>query len=150
MLSENNAVSENKKELKPQGDLVFALDIGTRTVVGIIGEYIDEKFRLKDYISVPHTKRAMVDGQVEDIKQVAKIVAQAKTALEERNGVELKRVSIAAAGRALKTCRGKMEFDISSDEYITSDMIKSMESKPYKRHRRSSTPRKREETSSTA
>ena len=127
MLSENNAVSENKKELKPQGDLVFALDIGTRTVVGIIGEYIDEKFRLKDYISVPHTKRAMVDGQVEDIKQVAKIVAQAKATLEERNGVELKRVSIAAAGRALKTCRGKMEFDISSDEYITSDMIKSME-----------------------
>lgn len=127
MLSENNAVSENKRELKPQGDLVFALDIGTRTVVGIIGEYIDEKFRLKDYISVPHTKRAMVDGQVEDIKQVAKIVAQAKAALEERNGVELKRVSIAAAGRALKTCRGKMEFDISSDEYITSDMIKSME-----------------------
>ena len=127
MLSGNNAVSENKKELKPQGDLVFALDIGTRTVVGIIGEYIDEKFRLKDYISVPHTKRAMVDGQVEDIKQVAKIVAQAKAVLEERNGVELKRVSIAAAGRALKTCRGKMEFDISSDEYITSDMIKSME-----------------------
>lgn len=127
MISENNAVSENKRELKPQGDLVFALDIGTRTVVGIIGEYIDEKFRLKDYISVPHTKRAMVDGQVEDIRQVAKIVSQAKAALEERNGVELKRVSIAAAGRALKTCRGKMQFDISSDEYITSDMIKSME-----------------------
>lgn len=127
MTSENNTVGENKRELKPQGDLVFALDIGTRTVVGIIGEYIDEKFRLKDYISVPHTKRAMVDGQVEDIKQVAKIVAQAKAALEERNGVELRRVSIAAAGRALKTCRGKMEFDISSDEYITSDMIKSME-----------------------
>ena len=32
------------KELKPQGDLVFALDIGTRTVVGILGEYIDDKF----------------------------------------------------------------------------------------------------------
>ncbi len=127
MTDGNNITAESKKELKPQGDLVFALDIGTRTVVGIIGEYIDEKFRLKDYISVPHTKRAMVDGQVEDIKQVAKIVAIAKSTLEERNGVELNRVSIAAAGRALKTCRGKMQFDITENEYITSDMIKSME-----------------------
>ena len=34
------------QELKPQGEIVFALDIGTRTVVGIIGEYEDEKLRL--------------------------------------------------------------------------------------------------------
>ncbi len=115
------------KELKPQGDLVFALDIGTRTVVGILGEYIDDKFYLQDYISVPHTKRAMVDGQVEDIKQVAKIVTQAKTALEEKNGIKLTKVSIAAAGRALKTRRVSMDFDISERDTLTEDMVKSME-----------------------
>lgn len=115
------------QELKPQGELVFALDIGTRTVVGIIGEYEDEKLRLKDYISVPHTKRAMVDGQVEDIKQVAKIVSIVKAQLEERNGVKLERVSIAAAGRALKTCQVKMDFDVSEKDYLTEDMVKSME-----------------------
>ncbi|MBR5088758.1 MAG: pilus assembly protein PilM [Ruminiclostridium sp.] len=114
-------------ELKPQGDLVFALDIGTRTVVGIIGEYIDDKFYLQDYVSVPHTKRAMVDGQVEDIKQVAKIVSQVKAQLEEKNGVQLTRVSIAAAGRALKTRQVTMEFDISDREALTEDMVKSME-----------------------
>lgn len=116
-----------KTAFNSQDGYIFALDIGTRTVVGIIGEYIDEKFYLKDYISVPHNKRAMVDGQVEDIKQVAKIVAQVKNALEERNDIHLNRVSIAAAGRALKTIQVSMDFDITEKEYITEDMVKSME-----------------------
>ncbi len=116
-----------KSRIDTQDGYIFALDIGTRTVVGIIGEYIDEKFHLTDYISVPHTKRAMVDGQVEDIKQVAKIVAQVKKALEERNNIQLSRVSIAAAGRALRTIQVSMDFDITEKEYITEDMVKSME-----------------------
>ena len=116
-----------KNSLTAQDGYIFALDIGTRTVVGIIGEYIDEKFQLIDYISVPHSKRAMVDGQVEDIKQVAKIVAQVKNTLEERNNIQLNRVSIAAAGRALRTIQVSMDFDISGKEYITEDMVKSME-----------------------
>ncbi len=116
-----------KSELISQDGYIFALDIGTRTVVGIIGEYIDEKFYLKDYISVPHSKRAMVDGQVEDIKQVAKIVAQVKNTLEDRNNIKLSHVSIAAAGRALRTIQVSMDFDITEKEYITEDMVKSME-----------------------
>ena len=75
---------EKSKEFIPQGDIVFALDIGTRTVVGILGEYIDEKFILKDYCVQPHTKRAMIDGQIEDIKQVGKIVSAVKKKLEEQ------------------------------------------------------------------
>lgn len=118
-----------KEKTQPisQNGYVFALDIGTRTVVGIIGEYIDEKFYLKDYVSVPHNKRAMVDGQVEDIKQVSKIVALVKSTLEERNNIRLERVSIAAAGRALKTISTGMSFDVSGKEYITEEMVKSME-----------------------
>ncbi len=120
------AEAEKNRPVSQDG-YIFALDIGTRTVVGIIGEYIDEKFHLVDYLSVPHTKRAMVDGQVEDIKQVAKIVAQVKSALEARNNIQLSRVSIAAAGRALKTIQVSMDFDITEKEYITEDMVKSME-----------------------
>lgn len=118
---------KEKKTAISQENYVFALDIGTRTVVGVIGEYINEKFCLRDYISVPHPKRAMTDGQVEDIKQVAKVVAQVKAALEEKNGIELTRVSIAAAGRALRTMHTTMDFDISEKEYITDDMVKTME-----------------------
>ncbi|MCM1334447.1 MAG: rod shape-determining protein, partial [Eubacterium sp.] len=125
-----NATEEKGRketELRPQGSTVFALDIGTRTVVGIIGEYIDDKFRLTGYVSVPHTKRAMVDGQVEDIKQTAKIVAQVKDELEHRTGIKLERVSIAAAGRALKTARLSVDFDVTEKETITEDDVKSME-----------------------
>lgn len=120
-------VEKEKSQPISQNGYVFALDIGTRTVVGIIGEYIDEKFYLKDYVSVPHNKRAMVDGQVEDIKQVSKIVALVKSTLEERNNIRLERVSIAAAGRALKTISTGMSFDVSGKEYITEEMVKSME-----------------------
>jgi len=120
-------VEKEKSQPVSQNGYVFALDIGTRTVVGIIGEYIDEKFYLKDYVSVPHNKRAMVDGQVEDIKQVSKIVAIVKSTLEERNNIRLERVSIAAAGRALKTISTGMSFDVSGKEYITEEMVKSME-----------------------
>ncbi len=118
---------KEKKSMVSQDNYIFALDIGTRTVVGVIGEYIDEKFFLKDYISIPHPKRAMVDGQVEDIKQVAKIVAQVKEQLEANNGIRLTQVAIAAAGRALRTMHTTMEFDISEKDYITEDMVKSME-----------------------
>jgi len=116
------------QDLKPQGDAVFALDIGTRTVVGIVGVPDDDgNFHMKEYVVVPHTKRAMIDGQIEDIKQVAKIVGQVKDKLQEKSGIKLEHVSIAAAGRALKTKHVSMEFDISETEVITFDTVKSME-----------------------
>ncbi|MCL2638986.1 MAG: pilus assembly protein PilM [Oscillospiraceae bacterium] len=110
-----------------QGDRIFALDIGTRTVVGVVGEQVDDEFVLAECVVEPHSKRAMSDGQIEDIKQVAKIVAKVKEQLEELTGIKLTKVSIAAAGRALKTGLTKMEFDISERESITADMVKSME-----------------------
>lgn len=115
------------KSMKSQGNMLFALDIGTRTVVGILGEEIDDIFYLRDYEIIPHTRRAMVDGQVEDIQQVAKIARQVKKNLENRNHIGLTEVSIAAAGRALKTCRTEMEFDISEKDILSDDMVKSME-----------------------
>ncbi|MDR0196968.1 MAG: pilus assembly protein PilM [Oscillospiraceae bacterium] len=119
--------TDGKNDLKPQGDAVFALDIGTRTVVGIIGEQKDDIFAVTDYVVEPHPKRAMIDGQIEDIRQVARMVGRVKEQLQERTGVKLERVSIAAAGRALKTRRVSMDFDISETESINFDTIKSME-----------------------
>ena len=42
-----------KKTLKPQGDTVFALDIGTRTVVGVLGFMDGDIFRVTDTESDP-------------------------------------------------------------------------------------------------
>ncbi|MCL2018198.1 MAG: pilus assembly protein PilM [Oscillospiraceae bacterium] len=113
--------------LKEQGDKIFALDIGTRTVVGIVGDNRDDEFVLSEYAVEPHNKRAMSDGQIEDVRQVSKVVAKVKAELEEKTGVRLSSVSIAAAGRALRTSLVKMEFDISERDSVTADMIKSME-----------------------
>ena len=116
-----------KKTLKPQGDTVFALDIGTRTVVGVLGFMDGETFRVTDTESVPHLKRAMIDGQVEDIEQVAKVARTVKETLEQRNSIRLTEVSVAAAGRALKTYRVSMDFDVSDKNTITADMVRTME-----------------------
>ena len=122
-------------KLKPQGNCVFALDIGTRTVVGIVGEQVEsdtgvEVFNVLDCVVEPHTKRAMIDGQIEDIKQVAKIVGRVKARLQESTGIKLTQVSIAAAGRALRTKRMDMDFTVgeySGSNGITADKIRSME-----------------------
>lgn len=114
-------------EIKEQGDVVFSLDIGTRTIVGILGINVDDKLKVIDVAVVPHPKRAMIDGQIEDIKQVAKVANMVKTELEERNNIKLSRVAIAAAGRALRTQNVSLEFDVENKDVITDDMVKSME-----------------------
>ncbi|MCL2109811.1 MAG: hypothetical protein FWH20_10760, partial [Oscillospiraceae bacterium] len=77
--------------LTPQNDTVFALDIGTRTVVGIVGSQADEPsgdggFNMLDYVVEAHPKRAMIDGQIEDIRQVARVVSKVKDQLQQRTG----------------------------------------------------------------
>ncbi|MGN0692544.1 MAG: cell division protein FtsA, partial [Oscillospiraceae bacterium] len=106
---------------------VFALDIGTRTVVGVLGHVADDTFVVDDCCSIPHKSRAMTDGQIEDIDEVAKIAGRVKAQLEEKNNITLTEVSIAAAGRALKTCRTKASIDIEDKGYINDEMLKSLE-----------------------
>ncbi|HHY13502.1 MAG TPA: hypothetical protein GX526_02515, partial [Thermoanaerobacterales bacterium] len=67
---------------------VFALDIGTRSVVGIIinKEENKEKYYISDYEIVEHDDRSMYDGQIHNIDQVIKVVSKIKSKLEERAG----------------------------------------------------------------
>ncbi|MGN0695488.1 MAG: pilus assembly protein PilM [Oscillospiraceae bacterium] len=117
---------QNGARLQSENE-VFALDIGTRTVVGVLGHVSDDTFVVDDCCSVPHKSRAMTDGQIEDIDEVAKIAGRVKAQLEEKNNITLTEVSIAAAGRALKTCRTKASIDIEDKGYINDEMLKSLE-----------------------
>ncbi|MCE5301206.1 MAG: hypothetical protein LLG37_10105 [Spirochaetia bacterium] len=83
--------------------MVFAIDIGTRKVAGIIGEKSGDKIRIIDAVLLEHEKRAMLNGQIHSIEDVSKIVMKVKNILEERNGVKLDRVTTALAGRSLHT-----------------------------------------------
>lgn len=83
--------------------LSFGLDIGTRTVIGVVGYKENSEFVIVAYERREHQERAMLDGQIHDIQKVAEVVYQVKTALEKKLGIKLTEVAIAAAGRTLST-----------------------------------------------
>lgn len=117
-------MSNDRYKLK---DLIFSLDIGTRSIIGSVGVIKDNKFNVICEKYKEHEERAMVDGQIHDINLVAKTVEYVKKALEEELKVKLKSVSIAAAGRFLRTSIAKSEISLNGDEEINKDIIRSLE-----------------------
>lgn len=112
----------------PQDDIIFALDIGTRTVVGVLAKKTPEGCRIIDMETVVHEKRSMSDGQIEDIQSVANDIKRVKRALESRRRILLSRAYVAAAGRALKTFRGSYEYKLTSgSEPIRHGEVKAAE-----------------------
>ncbi|SFH53055.1 cell division protein FtsA [Tindallia magadiensis] len=91
-----------KMELN-KNKMALALDIGTRSVVGLLGSLEEQKLVVHHSVVVFHENRAMFDGQIHDIEEVAKVIRKVKEKLESECGYELKEATIAAAGRALLT-----------------------------------------------
>lgn len=110
-----------------ENKFIFALDIGTRSVVGVVGGYKDGDFTVLDYEQEFHAKRAMRDGQIEDIDLVAQVANKVKSKLEERTGQIFDKVSIAAAGRSLKTAAATFSHELIPNEAITDQVIQFME-----------------------
>ena len=71
----------------------------------------------------------MIDGQIHDIHKVANSVIKVKNILEEKTGLELTEVSIAAAGRLLSTYSVKIELTFDEEKEIQKDIIKELELK---------------------
>ncbi|MCG2711941.1 MAG: rod shape-determining protein [Candidatus Omnitrophica bacterium] len=113
--------------MKNKSDLVFSLDIGTRKVVGIIAEKTADKLKIIDVEVVEHQTRTMLDGQIHNINEVAKIVIAIKEILQKRLDVELRDVGVAVAGRALKTVKAKIDKELSLNEEITEDAVANLE-----------------------
>jgi len=88
--------------------LIFALDIGTRKIAGLLVD-MDEsgKMIVHDVVVREHEHRAMLDGQIHDVEKVARAVSIVKSELESRNNVKLEKVAVALAGRFLKTYFGE-------------------------------------------
>jgi cell division protein FtsA len=106
---------------------LFALDIGTRSVVGIILEETNpENYHVLDILSKEHSERAMLDGQIHDVLAVSNIIKEIKTELEKKHG-PLKKVNVAAAGRALKTEHAKVIINIAGKPMIQKDDILHLE-----------------------
>jgi cell division protein FtsA len=108
-------------------NLLFALDIGTRSVVGmILKQHVDGKYEVLHMKAVEHEERSMLDGQIHHIPAVARVIKQIKKELEIKTG-PLHKVCVAAAGRALKTVKGKNERDISITPVYSDEEVIHME-----------------------
>lgn len=105
---------------------VFALDIGTRSVVGIILEKEDESFHVIDILSREHAERSMLDGQIHDVLSVSKIITEIKDELEMKHG-PLHKVCVAAAGRSLKTERANVTVKINGKPMMQKEDILHLE-----------------------
>jgi len=110
------------------GKLIFALDIGTRKVAGLLVSMNEQgKMVVHDLALMEHEHRAMLDGQIHDVEKVAKTVRAIKEELERRNNVKLEKVAVALAGRFLKTYIGEASADVSGYSEITSDIVTRLE-----------------------
>ncbi len=110
-------------------EITFALDIGTRTIVGILIKENENGYQIIHSAVREHQTRAMLDGQIHNVAQVAEAVAEVKKELEEKSGLTLKSVAIAAAGRALKTVTQNHNIELERSRYIEEDDLKSLELK---------------------
>lgn len=106
---------------------IFGLDIGTRTIVGLVGYPTAGSFNIvADYV-LEHDTRAMIDGQIHDVEKVSQSIIKVKAELENQLGFTLKKVCIAAAGRVLKTKLVHVEQDLDSNVVIDEDRIFAIE-----------------------
>ena len=116
------------KARKGQPDnMVFALDIGTRSIIGMVGTVEEDRVKIVAIERAEHAERAMIDGQIENIDKVAGLAKKVKKKLEDRVGFRLHRVSVAAAGRALRTKRAEYEMELPRVQTIDDETISRLE-----------------------
>ena len=107
--------------------LVFGLDIGTRNVVGTVGYKEGTEFIVVAQYMKEHETRAMLDGQIHDIRRDAKTIETVKQQLEEQIGTPLTEVCIAAAGRVLKTVTTTVEYEYDEETVVTREDIHTLD-----------------------
>ncbi len=112
---------------KKEQELVFGLDIGTRSIVGTVGYREGTAFHVVAQYIKEHETRAMLDGQIHDIPKVSATIRQVKEELEKRVDKKLKTVCIAAAGRVLRTVTTNVVHTYTSEREVTEEDIYALE-----------------------
>jgi len=118
-------MAEAKKE--QEKNVIFALDIGTRSIIGVLGSVEDRRLHVLAIEKQDHGQRAMLDGQIENIEQVAEVAREVITRLEKRTKIHLTRVCVAAAGRALKSEAASFTLELPGIQTITEDLVNQLE-----------------------
>ncbi len=111
---------------KNTNNYVFGLDIGTRSIVGVVGYLEYGRFKIEAMAEKLHTTRSMLDGQIHDIYKVGDTIRQVKLSLESQLDIDLKDVCIAAAGRVLRTVNSTAEYEFEEETRVTQEDIYSL------------------------
>lgn len=109
-----------------KNDLVFGLDIGTRSIVGVVGYLEHNIFHIAAMAQAEHDTRSMLDGQIHDIYKVGDTIRRVKNDLERQLGFTLTDVCIAAAGRVLKTIKSSADVEFEDETRVDSEHIYSL------------------------
>ncbi len=125
---QSKIIVKEKTVMKEQAnEVVFALDIGTRSIIGMVGKVEEGRVRVLAVEREDHTERAMMDGQIENIEKVAGIAGKVKERLEKKTHIQLSRVCVAAAGRALRTKEAEFELHLPGTQLIDDEIISRLE-----------------------
>lgn len=106
---------------------LFALDVGTRKVCGILLEPGPEGPVVAHVVVKEHPGRAMLDGQVHHIEAASRVIAQVKQELQRLCGHPLEQAHVAVAGRSLAMSRRAGSFKTGTTEPLTRDQVLAME-----------------------
>ncbi len=106
---------------------IFALDIGTRKVMGIFAVMEGELLEILDAEVIEHASRPMFDGQIHSINEVVKTVKAVKENLESRLQKNLTQVGVAVAGRNLITYRSRINKNFDFPQEVTDTIIRNLE-----------------------
>jgi cell division protein FtsA len=106
---------------------LFALDIGTRKVAGLVVEPHGRGLRVLAACVQEHPDRSMIDGQVHKVEAVAAVVAEVKAALEAELGKKLHSAAVAAAGRTLLTRQGEAKRRLPFPAEVPHEILLELE-----------------------
>lgn len=116
-------MSKENSMKKYPGQMVFGLDIGTRSIVGTVGYRSGDIFYVVAQRIKEHETRAMLDGQIHDIHKVGETIKAVKEELEEAIGRRLTEACIAAAGRVLRTVNVTVDYEFGGDKEVLKEDI---------------------------
>lgn len=119
--------AQTRKARIQDNNMVFALDIGTRSIIGMVGIVEENRVQIAAIEREEHAERAMIDGQIENIEKVSALADKVKKRLEAKVKTKLSRVCVAAAGRALRTRRAEFELELPGTQLIDDEIISRLE-----------------------
>lgn len=113
--------------MKMSNPNIFALDIGTRKIAGLIIEKQGDAYEILATAVREQLPNAMQDGQIHDIPKVAQVIKTVCQDLSSLTGQQFETAAVAAAGRALLTQHGQATIELQSNQEITALQLRELE-----------------------